>query len=68
MRMPVMDVRVVRVPVHDSGVHVDVGVRLARRVGRTMRVLMVRVMRMPMLVGHRLVQVLMCMILDQMKV
>ena len=56
--MPVMQIRVMRVPVDQARVLVPMGVRLAWRIGRTMRVLMVLVVRMRMIVRGRLVDVL----------
>jgi hypothetical protein len=43
MRVPVMDVRVVRMPVDQTRMSMDVHMRLARRVARGVRVLMVLV-------------------------
>ncbi len=63
-----MDVREMRMPMHDAGVRVDVGVRLARGVARTMSMLVVSVVRMPMLVGHGLMDVLVRVLLDQVEV
>ena len=46
--VPVMEVRVVRVTVREGGVLVNVGVRLPRRVGGGMLMLMMRVVAVPM--------------------
>lgn len=54
MLMPVMQIRVVRVPVYEASMPVPMRMRLARRVSRDMLVLVMLVVVMPMLVLHRL--------------
>jgi len=65
--MPVMDVGKVRVTMRQSRVHVPVRVRLPRRLGAIMAVLVVLIMRVPMLVGHLFVAMLVLVALRQMK-
>jgi hypothetical protein len=65
--MAVMDVRKVRVTMRQSGVHVPVRVRLSRRLGAIMAVLVMPVMHVPMLVGHLFVAMLVLVALRQMK-
>ena len=48
MAMPVMEIGIVRVTVHQRLMLVPMAVRLALRVAGQMRVLMVRIMSMPM--------------------
>lgn len=67
MAMAVMQVRVVRVPVHERGVPVRVGVRLAGRIGGSVLVLVMFVVPMPVLVLHRFMEVFVLMPLGQMQ-
>jgi hypothetical protein len=67
MAMAVMQVRVVRVPVHERGVPVPVGVRLAGRIGGRVLVLVMFVVTMPMLVLYWFMNVFMLMPLGQMQ-
>ena len=57
--VPVMEIGIVRVPMHERLMPVPMSVRFAYRGVRPMCVLMVFVMRMPVLVLHRLVHMLM---------
>jgi hypothetical protein len=54
MLMPVMQVRIVRVPVYETGMPVPMRMWLAGRIAFSMLVLMVFVVVMPMLVLHQL--------------
>ena len=56
--MAVVQIRIVRVSVPQWRVPMRVGVRLAGRIVRPVRVLVVRVMNVPMLVLERLMDVL----------
>jgi len=63
--MSVMKVRIVRVAMHERCMSVPMAVGLARRIVRLVLVAMVLVMRMPMLMLHRLVPMLMLVTLGQ---
>ncbi len=63
-----MDVGVMRVAMDDPRVDVDVRVRLAGGIVRTVRMLMMSIVLMPVLVGHGLMDMLMGVPLDQMEV
>ena len=63
--VPVVQVRVVRVPMHQGRMPMPVGVRLARTGSRAVLVLMVCIMMMSMLVFHRVVDMLVLMPLGQ---
>jgi hypothetical protein len=63
--MPMMKVGVVRMPMHKRAVPMPVSVRLTRLSVRPMRMLMMFVMRVPVLVLHRLVRMLMLMAFRQ---
>ena len=67
MSMPMMEVRVVRMPVHQAHVPVPMSVRFARRIACAMRVLMMLVVKMPVFMLHRLVNVLVFMPLGHMQ-
>ena len=67
MSMAMMQVRVVRVPVHERGVPVTVRVGLAGRIGDGVLVLVMFVVTMPVLVLHWLVEVFVLMPLGQMQ-
>ena len=56
MAMAVMQIGIMRVPMHEPGVPVPMRVRFAGRVGQRMRVLVMVIVIMPMLMLHRLVQ------------
>ena len=62
--MPVMQVRIVGVPVHEPRVTVHVHMRFARRIVRRVRVLMMLVMHMRVLVRHFFMRVLVVVPLD----
>ena len=62
-----VQIRVVRMPVHQWCMTMPVRMRLAGRVGRRMIVLMVRIVTMAMLVLHRFMNVVMLVLLGQMK-
>lgn len=66
MTVPMMQIGIMRMAMHERLVPVPMAVRLAGRIVRCMRVLMVLVMRMPVLVLHRIVHVLMFVTLSQM--
>ncbi len=68
MRVPVVDVGIVRVPMDDPRVSVDVGMRLAGGIARPVHMLMMRVVRVPVLVGHGLVHVVVGVLLDQVEI
>ena len=59
MTMAVMEIGMVRVPMHERLMPVPMRMRFAYRVVRPMRVLMVLVVRMPVFVLHRLMQMFM---------
>lgn len=61
--MPVMQVRVVRVSVDHRRVPVPVAMRLAGRIVRPVRVLVMRVVGMAMFMLHRFMRVLMLMLM-----
>ena len=65
--VPMMQVGVVRMPVHQWCMAMPVRVRFAGRVGRRMIVLMMSIVAMAMLVFHRFMNVLMLMSLCQMQ-
>src|SRR6266511_4415398 len=67
MIMPVVEVWKVRVTMPQADVHMPVRVRLPRWLGAIMGVLVMLVMLVPVLVGHLMVLVLVCMALCQMK-
>ena len=67
MLMPVVDIGKVRVAMPQLGVHVSVRMRLPRRLGAIMAMLVMLVMHVPMLVGHLLVAMLVLVALRQMK-
>ena len=67
MLMAVMDVGKVRVTMRQSRMDVPVRVRLPRWLAAIMAVLVMLVMRVPMLVGHLLVAMLVLVALRQMK-
>ena len=67
MLMAVMDIGKVRVAVPQPHMHVPVRVRLPRRLGAIMVVLVMLVMHVPMLVGRLLVPMLVLVALCQMK-
>ena len=67
MRMLVMQVGIMRVLVHHRRVAVRMGVRFARRIGRRVRVPVVLVVRVPVLVLHRFVDVLVIVALGDME-
>ena len=57
MTVPMVQIGVVRVPVHETDVPMPMRMRLAGRIGCCVPVLMVLVVTMPMLVLHGFVQV-----------
>ena len=65
MAMPMMQIRVVRVPVCDANMPMPMCVRFARRIGRGVIVLMVLVMTVPMLVFQGFVQMFVLVPLSQ---
>lgn len=65
MLVPVVGVRKVRMRVRQQGVRVGVDVRLARRIVRPMRMLVVLVVNVQMGMSHGLVGMLMLMRLRQ---
>jgi len=65
--VPMMQVRVVGMPVHQWCMAMPMRVRLAGRVGRRMIVLMMSIVAMVMLVFHSFVNVVMLMSLCQMQ-
>jgi hypothetical protein len=67
MSMPMMEVRVVRMPVHDADVPMPMSMRFAGRVAGAMRVLMMLVVTMPVFMLHRLVNVLVLVSFRQMQ-
>jgi hypothetical protein len=71
MRVPVavsmMQVRIVGMPVHQRCMAMPVHMRLARRVGRRVFVLMVNIVAVAMLVLHRFMNVVMLVLLRQMQ-
>ena len=67
MSMPMMEVRVVRMPVHQANVPVPMRVWFTGRIARTMRVLMMLVVTMPVFMLHRLVNVLVLVSFRQMQ-
>jgi hypothetical protein len=67
VRVAVVDVRVVRMLVHQRGVFVRMGVRLAQWVGGSMGMLVMLVVCVPMRVRQGLVRVLVQVALAQMK-
>ena len=67
MSVPMMEVRVVRMPVDQADVPMPMSVRLAGRVADAVRVLMVLVVPMPVFMFHRLVKVLVLVPLGQMQ-
>ncbi|HJT07276.1 MAG TPA: hypothetical protein VJ747_10135 [Stellaceae bacterium] len=68
VRMPVMDVWVVRVPVDDRGVPMDMDVRLAGRVAGRMPVAVMLVVHVRMLMHHAFVGMLMLVMFHEMQV
>ena len=67
MGMAVMQIGVVRVPVWQRRVPVPVGMRLARRIVRAVRVTVMLVVAMPVLVLQRLVVMLVLVPLGEME-
>ena len=67
MSVPMMEVRVVRMPVDQADVPMPMSVRLAWRVTVAVRVMMMLVVPMPVLMVHRLVNVLVLVPLGQMQ-
>ncbi len=67
MAMPVMQVRVVRMPVHQAGVPVSMGVRLAGRHIRPVIMLVMLIVSMTMFMFHRLVAMFVVMPFGQMQ-
>ena len=67
MSVPMMEVRVVRMPVREADVPMPMGVRFDGRIAGAMRVLMVLVVTMPVFMLHRLVNVLVLVPLGQMQ-
>jgi hypothetical protein len=67
MSVPVMEVRVVRMPVDQAVVPMPMTVRFAGRVAGAVRVLMMLVVPMPVFMVHRLVNVLVLVPLGQMQ-
>ena len=65
--MPVVKIRVMRMPVGESAVPVRVAVRLARWIVWRMGVLVMRVMDVPVLVLHRGMNMLVLMALPEME-
>ena len=64
--MPVMDIGHMRMAVDQRRMPVRVGMRLARRIAGFVRMLMVRVMNMPMRMRRRLMRVRMLVALGEM--
>ena len=58
MSVPMMEVRVVRMPVDQADVPMPMSMRFAGRVAGAMRVLMMLVVTIPVFMLHRLVNVL----------
>jgi hypothetical protein len=67
MSVPMMEVRVVRMPVHQANVTMPMSVQFAGRIACAMRVLMMLVVTMPVFMLHRLVNVLVLVPLGQMQ-
>ena len=67
MSVPMMEVRVVWMPVDQADVPMPMSVRLAGRVAGAVRVLMMLVVPMPVFMVHRLVNVLVLVPLGQMQ-
>ena len=67
MSMTMMEVRVVRMPVHQAGVTVPMSVRFAGRIAGAMCVLMMLIGTMPVFMLHRLVNVFVLVPLSQMQ-
>ena len=67
MPMPMMKVRVVRMPVHQSDVAMPMSVRFTGWITGAMRVLMMLVVTMPVFMLHRLVNVFVLVPLSQMQ-
>ena len=65
--MPMMEIGIVRMPVHYRFMPVPVIVRLARRIVRPVHMMMVLVMRMTMLMFHRSVRMLVLVTFGQMQ-
>ena len=68
MAVAVVQVRKVRMAMHERSMAVAMGVWLARRIVRRVRMLVMRVVNVPVLVLHRFVIMLMLMPLDEMQV
>jgi hypothetical protein len=66
--MPMMDVGVMWVPVDHRRVPMDMDVRFARRMAGSVSVLVVLVVDVSVLMGHRLVGMLMLVVLDEVQV
>jgi hypothetical protein len=58
MFVPMVEVRVVRMPVHQAHVTMPMSMRFAGRIAGAMRVLMMLVVTMPVFMLHRFVNVL----------
>ncbi len=67
MPMPMMEVRVVRMPVHQSDVAMPMSVRFTGWITGAMRMLMMLVVTMPVFMLHRLVNVFVLVPLSQMQ-
>lgn len=65
MPMPMMQIGVVRVPVHEADVPMRMGMRFAGRIGRGVFVLVVLIVMVPMLVCHGFVQMFVLVLLSQ---
>ena len=68
MPVPVMDVRVMRVPMHRGEMPVDMHMRLAGRIARLMHMLVMRIMNMRVFVQHGVMVVFVFMPLGEVKV
>ena len=65
MAMPMMQIRVMGMPMHQWCVPVPMRMRLAGRIGQGVLMLVVRIVMMPVRVLHRLVKMLVVVLLDQ---
>ena len=66
MAVPMMQIRIVRMPMDERSMAVPMAVRLIYRIARRVGVLVVLVMRMTVFVLHRIVRVIMLVALGQM--
>jgi hypothetical protein len=66
--VPVMQIRIMRMLVDETAMLVRMAVRFAVRIGRCMRMPMMRVVEMPMLVKERFVHVLVLMFFGKMQI